>query len=214
MKCCLSYHGLLILGLTRESLFEILARSETHFLDPKFSRDFCETCESKLVARLTSCESHRQKFRSENREKQVSLRNFVAKIASYESLRKKFCSETRKSRKRVSLRDSRESLLILTLESWENLGRILSLTLISRCELWLCLFVSLTNARLTNCEARKLDNISHFSLLASFVRLAKLALIFSREASLIFYKILARKIAKRDSLSTLLNSLLKLQRLE
>jgi hypothetical protein len=27
------------LGLTRESLFEILARSETRFLDPKFSRD-------------------------------------------------------------------------------------------------------------------------------------------------------------------------------
>jgi hypothetical protein len=44
------------------------------------------------------------------------------------------------------------------------------------------------------------DNISHFSLL---VRLARLALIFSREASLIFHKILARKIAKRDSLSNL-----------
>ncbi len=96
-KFCLSYHGLLILGLTRESLFEHLARSETRFLDPKFSRDFCETCESKLVARLTSCESHRQKFRSENREKRVLLRNFVAKIAFYESLRKKFCSETREN---------------------------------------------------------------------------------------------------------------------
>jgi hypothetical protein len=57
--------------------------------------------------------------------------------------------------------------------------------------------------RLTNCETRKLDNISHFSLLARLVRLARLALIFSREASLIFYKILSRKIAKRDSLSTL-----------
>ncbi len=56
-------------GLTRKSLFEILARSETRFLDPKFSRDFRETCESKLVARLASRESHRQKFRSENREK-------------------------------------------------------------------------------------------------------------------------------------------------
>jgi hypothetical protein len=59
--------------------------------------------------------------------------------------------------------------------------------------------VSLVNARLTNCETRKLDNISHFSLLASLV----VSLIFSREASLIFYKILARKIAIRDSLSTL-----------
>ncbi len=55
-------------------------------------------------------------------------------------------------------------------------------------------------ARLANCETHKLHNISHFSLLA---RLARLALIFSREASLIFHKILARKIAKRDSPSTL-----------
>jgi hypothetical protein len=83
--------------------------------------------------------------------------------------------------------------------------RILSLTLISRCELWLCLFLSLANARVTNCETRKLDSISHFSLLARLVRLTSLALIFSREASLIFYKILARKIAKRDSLSTLVD---------
>jgi hypothetical protein len=51
-------------------------------------------------------------------------------------------------------------------------------------------------ARLVNCETRK-----HFSLPA---RLLRLALIFSREASLNFHKILARKIAKRDSLSTLL----------
>jgi hypothetical protein len=36
------------------------------------------------------------------------------------------------------------------------------------------------------------------------MRLARLAMIFSREVRLIFYKILARKIAKRDSLSTLL----------
>jgi hypothetical protein len=86
------------LGLTRESLFEILARSETCFLDPKFSRDFGDTCESKLVARLASCESHRQKFCSENCEKRVSLRNFVARIASYESHRKKFCSKTHFSR--------------------------------------------------------------------------------------------------------------------
>jgi hypothetical protein len=58
-------------------------------------------------------------------------------------------------------------------------------------------------ARLTNCETRKLHNLSYFSLLARLVRLARLALIFLREASPIFHKILARKIAKRDSLSTL-----------
>jgi hypothetical protein len=40
------------LGLTRESLFEILARSKTRILDPKISRHSRETCESKLVARL------------------------------------------------------------------------------------------------------------------------------------------------------------------
>ncbi len=64
------------------------------------------------------------------------------------------------------------------------------------------------HARLTNCETHKLDNISHFSLLARLVRLTKLALIFSPEASLIFYKILARKIEKQDSLSTLVMGLL------
>ncbi len=66
------------IGLTRESLFEILARSETRFLDPNFR----ETRESKLVATLASRESHRQKFHSENCEKRVLLQNFVAKIAS------------------------------------------------------------------------------------------------------------------------------------
>jgi hypothetical protein len=62
---------------------------------------------------------------------------------------------------------------------------------------------SYKHARLTDCETHKLDNISHFPLLARLVRLKRLALIFSREASLIFYKILARKIAKQDSLSNL-----------
>jgi hypothetical protein len=55
-------------------------------------------------------------------------------------------------------------------------------------------------ASLTNCETHKLHNISHFSILA---RLVRLAMIFSREASLIFHKILRRKIAKQYSLSTL-----------
>jgi hypothetical protein len=66
--------------------------------------------------------------------------------------------------------------------------------------------------RLTNCETRKLDNISHISLLERLVRLTRLVLIFSREASLIFYKILARKIAKRDSLSTLEESYCKISK--
>jgi hypothetical protein len=87
--------GYVEVGLTRESLFETLARSETRFLKPKFSRDSRETRESKLVARLASRESHRQKFCSENREKRVLLRNFVARIASYESRRNKFRSKTR-----------------------------------------------------------------------------------------------------------------------
>jgi hypothetical protein len=56
------------LGLTREPLFEILARCETRFLGPKFLRDSRETRQSKLVARLASRESRRQKFRSETRE--------------------------------------------------------------------------------------------------------------------------------------------------
>ncbi len=58
-------------------LFEILARSETRFLDPKFSRDPRETRVSKLVARLTSRESLRQKFRSENRFLQVSQKEIL-----------------------------------------------------------------------------------------------------------------------------------------
>ncbi len=89
---------MLQLGLTRKSLFEILVRIETRFLDPKFSRDFRATCESKQVARLASCESYRQKFHSENREKRVLLRNFVEKIASYEPRREKFRRKTSFSR--------------------------------------------------------------------------------------------------------------------
>ncbi len=42
-----------------------------------------------------------------------------------------------------------------------------------------------------------------FFLLVRLLRLVRLALIFSREASIIFHIILARKTAKRDSLSTL-----------
>jgi hypothetical protein len=57
---------------------------------PKFSRDYRETRESKLVVR--------QKFCSENCEKRVSLRNFVARPSSYEFRRKNFCSKTRFSR--------------------------------------------------------------------------------------------------------------------
>jgi hypothetical protein len=66
-----------MLGLTRESLFEILARSETRFLDPKFLRDSCETRESKQVARVTSRESRRLKFRSGNRFLRVSQREIL-----------------------------------------------------------------------------------------------------------------------------------------
>ncbi len=47
------------LGLTRESLFEIFARSETRFLDQIFLQDSCKTSKLKLVARLASCESQR-----------------------------------------------------------------------------------------------------------------------------------------------------------
>jgi hypothetical protein len=83
------------LGLTRESLFEILARSETRFLDPKFLRDSRKTREFKLVARLTSLKSCRQIFHSETCEKRVSLRNFVTRFASYRSRRKKFRCKTR-----------------------------------------------------------------------------------------------------------------------
>ncbi len=79
--------------MTRESLFEILTRSETRFLDPKFSRDSRKTYESKLIARLTTCESCRQKFCNKTHEKRVSLRNFIARIASYESRGKKFRSK-------------------------------------------------------------------------------------------------------------------------
>jgi hypothetical protein len=81
-------------GLTRESLFEILARSETRFLDPKFSRDSRETRESKLVARLAFHEPRRQKFCSETCKKRVSLQNSIARIASHVSCRKKFHRKT------------------------------------------------------------------------------------------------------------------------
>jgi hypothetical protein len=51
------------LGLTQESFFEILARSETRFLDPKFSQDSPKTRKFKLVTRLYSRKYRRQKFR-------------------------------------------------------------------------------------------------------------------------------------------------------
>jgi hypothetical protein len=179
--------------LTRESLFEILARSETRFLDPKFSQDFRETRESKLVARLGSLESHRQKFRSENREKRVLLRNFVARIASYESRTKNFRSKTRFSR--VSQTNFVARLASLANRNFAaRLARIIinfnSGVLRESCKN----FESNTNfslliMTLLVCESRKckthklhtrkLDNISHFSLLARLVRLARLALIFS-----------------------------------
>jgi hypothetical protein len=53
-------------------------------------------------------------------------------------------------------------------------------------------------------ETRKLHNISHFSLLM------RLALIF-REKRVSFHKILTRKIAKRDSLPTLIAASAKSQ---
>ncbi len=79
-------------GLTREPLFEILVRSETRFLDPKFSRDSRETRETKLVARLASRESRKRKFCSETREKRVS--------------QTKVCRETRKKREKILILNS------------------------------------------------------------------------------------------------------------
>ncbi len=98
------YAGILskrVRGLTRESLFEIFARSETRFLDPKFSRDSqvkigSVTCCSRVsqretswrfsllnvVARLTSYESRRKKFRRKTCYARVSQTNFVARLAS------------------------------------------------------------------------------------------------------------------------------------
>jgi hypothetical protein len=81
--------------------------------------------------------------------------------------------------------------------------RILGLTLISLYELKFCLFVSLANCETCKLQDSQVHNISHFSLLLRLVRIARLTLIFTRELSFIFYKILARKIAKRDSLTTL-----------
>jgi hypothetical protein len=45
-----------------------------------------------------------------------------------------------------------------------------------------------------------------YSIVTLLARLMGLAMIFSREANLVFLKILAREIAKRDSLSTLAGS--------
>ncbi len=73
------------LGLTRETLFEILARIKTRFLGPKFSRDSRDTHDLKLVARLASRESRRQKFRSETRFSRVPKTYFVARLASRKS---------------------------------------------------------------------------------------------------------------------------------
>ncbi len=70
-------------------------RSGIRLLDPKYSRDSRETCELKLVTRLASRESSRQKFCSETRFSQTNL---VARLTSYKSHRQKFHSKTRFSR--------------------------------------------------------------------------------------------------------------------
>ncbi len=181
-------------------------RSKTRFLDPKFSRDSCETRKSKLVVRLASCESRRQKFHSENREKWVSLWNFEAKIASYESRRKKSWSKTRFSQilqtnfvARIAVLQTNFIARLANINFVARLARIISNinsgVLRESCEnfgsnnnfsLWIMILLV--------CESRKLHNILHFSLLMRVVRLARLALIFSREVSLIFHKILREKL--------------------
>ncbi len=92
------------LGLTRETLFEILAIRETRFLDPKVSRDSqvkisSETCflQTNSVARLASYGSRRQKFHSKACFSRVSQANFVTRLASYESCKQKFRRETREN---------------------------------------------------------------------------------------------------------------------
>jgi hypothetical protein len=165
-------------GLTRESLFEILARSETRFLDPKFSRDSRETRESKLVARLASLESHRQKFCSETCEKWVSLWNFAVRIASYESRRKKFFSKARFLR--FSQSNFEEDASHANRNFVARLARIIT-NFNSRVlrEFWVqhlflavnydfpCLRVSQL-ARLANCETRKLWNSQASQYIAFF----------------------------------------------
>jgi hypothetical protein len=151
------YAGILgkrVRGLTPEPLFEIFARSETRFLDSIFSRDLwvkigSETCCSRVsqtetsqrfsllnfVARLTSYESCRKKFRSKTCYAQVLQTNFVAILASLAN---------RNFVVRLARIISNFNPGVLR-ESCENLARILCQTLISRYELWFGLFASLTN---------------------------------------------------------------------
>jgi hypothetical protein len=81
------------LGLTRDSLFEILREKRDSLFRPQILARYSRDSRVKI-----SSETRRLKFRSKTRVKQVSLRTFVAGIASYESRRKKFQSKTRFSR--------------------------------------------------------------------------------------------------------------------
>jgi hypothetical protein len=205
------------LELTQESLFEILARSETRFLYPKFLRDFCETRESKLVARLASHESHRQKFRSESCEKRVSLWNFVAGIASYESRSKKLSSKTRFSRvsqtnfvaRLASLANinfvARRSRIITNFNSGvlrESCEKFESNTNFS---LWI---VTLLVCKSRKCKTHKL-RLANLTIYHIFPFLRDLwdswdSHWYFREKWVLFSTKFSReKIAKRDSLSTI-----------
>jgi hypothetical protein len=139
---------------------------------------------ARSVARLASYESRRQKFCRKTRFSRVSQTDFVARLASLTN--RTLVARLARTNTNFNSRALRKS------------ARILGQTLISCYELWFGLFMSLAN-----CKTRNLNNISHFSFLARLMRLARLALILSREANLIFHKILTGKIAKRDSLTTL-----------
>ncbi len=174
----------------------------------------------KILARFSrvkiSSESHRQKFRSGNREKWVSLWNFVARIASYESRRKKFRNKTRFSR--VS-----QTNFVARLAGLANRNFVARLTRIitnfnsgvlrESCEnfksnsnfsQWI---MTLLVCESRKCETHKLRNSQAWQYIAFSLSCETRETcetrtdIFAR-ASLIFHKILARKIAKRDSLST------------
>ncbi len=75
-------------------------------------------------------------------------RNFIVRLISYESRKQKFHGETRENQIHAAL--------------WAIAQNYEEKSLISRYELWFCLFASPSNCESCKCDPRKLHNISLF----------------------------------------------------
>ncbi len=126
----------------RDSIFrpKILAR----FSRDKISSEtrFTWVSQTKISQRESRKASLAMKFRCENRFLRASPKKCRRKTSFSRVSQTNFVVRLASLANRNFVARLARSLLILTFESSENLARNFCLSQISRCELWLCLFVS------------------------------------------------------------------------